>query len=393
MRVIVVEDDPIVSRRMQQVISKHGHRVQAVQTCAAAENCLQEGVYDCAVIDWMLPDGNGLDLIRRVREQSHDRYLYTIMLTSMKGIEHRREGMEAGADDFLSKPLNTEDLLLRLRVAVRITELQHQLADRNQELARTKRRLEEDVMSAAKVQRDLLPADDFAFPSAQISWYLQSCEALGGDLVALTAIDDRHLGFAVIDVVGHGAKAAILGVQISRRLRSSWTSGSKWGANISHEVLTRPSQLARLLNDEFPMDYRNLQFFTMCYGVLNTLDGHCDYVGCGHPAPLRIDREGVVHELPVSGHPIGVLDDDEAVFTEFHITLEAGENLVLMSDGLPECLSPSGEMLGKGKIHSALTGEREPQAILDRLSQRTAAWRGHDILQDDCTALVIKRLG
>lgn len=391
MKILIVDDDLIVSRRIERILSQAGHRSQVVNSAAAARAALTASHWDAAIIDWQLPDGSGLDLIHEQRRDKSVRYLYVIMLTGMSGGEHRRQGMDAGADDFLLKPLDGEELMLRIRVALRITELQKQLAARNHELAQTKRRLEEDLLSAAKVQRDLLPSEDFSFPGVTIDWFLHSCDALGGDLVTLMPIDDRRLGFAVIDVVGHGAKAAILGVQISRRFRSG-NSLSRFASTISHEVLCQPSQLAMLLNDEFPMDYRNLQFFTMCYGVLDTVSGHCRYVGCGHPPPVLINGSGQARWLPVQGHPIGVMAAEKVHFQEQSCQLQRGEALVLYSDGLPEAVNAQGELLGSPALLEAMAGDPQPEAILARLDQATGAWRGHDLLQDDCTVLAMRRL-
>jgi phosphoserine phosphatase RsbU/P len=120
MNVLLVEDDAVSRRIFQRNLARHGHGV--VHACDGIEawEVLQREPIRIVVSDWMMPRMDGLELCRRVRGRPDVNYMYFIMLTARLGDENYREAMAAGVDDFLTKPLDPEELEIRLRVAERI---------------------------------------------------------------------------------------------------------------------------------------------------------------------------------------------------------------------------------------------------------------------------------
>jgi sigma-B regulation protein RsbU (phosphoserine phosphatase) len=120
MNVLVVEDDAVSRRILQRNLARQGHGV--VQACNGIEAwaVLQRETVRIVVSDWMMPQMDGLELCRRVRARLDVNYTYFIMLTARLGNENHREAMDAGVDDFLTKPLDPEELEIRLSVAERI---------------------------------------------------------------------------------------------------------------------------------------------------------------------------------------------------------------------------------------------------------------------------------
>jgi DNA-binding response OmpR family regulator len=124
MRVLAVEDDPVSRRILVAVLEQLGHSViQAVDGAVAWEQFQLEPV-EAVITDWMMPRMDGLELTRRIRAETRERYTYVLMLTALTGRDRYLDGMKAGADDFLAKPLDREELHARLRVAARILGLQ-----------------------------------------------------------------------------------------------------------------------------------------------------------------------------------------------------------------------------------------------------------------------------
>ena len=127
MRVLAVEDDPVTRRILVAVLEQLGHAVlPAVDGQAAWEQFQLEPV-DAVITDWMMPRMDGLELTRRIRAEGRDRYTYVLMLTALNGRDRYLDGMQAGADDFLVKPLDREELHARLRVAARVLGLQKEV--------------------------------------------------------------------------------------------------------------------------------------------------------------------------------------------------------------------------------------------------------------------------
>ena len=133
---ILIADDSVVSRHLlDTTLRKWGYQVVAVSDGLAAWNELQkEDAPALAVLDWVMPGLTGPEVCRLVRQQAAERYTYLIVLTSKSLREDLIEGMEAGADDYVTKPFDQHELLVRLRAGTRILELQSQLLKAREEL-------------------------------------------------------------------------------------------------------------------------------------------------------------------------------------------------------------------------------------------------------------------
>ncbi len=120
MNILVAEDDNVSRRILHRNLTRLGHTVSEAGNGTEAWEILQRESVRIVVSDWMMPEMSGLELCRRVRERTDANYTYFILLTARQGDENHREAMTAGVDDFLTKPLDREELETRLRVAERI---------------------------------------------------------------------------------------------------------------------------------------------------------------------------------------------------------------------------------------------------------------------------------
>jgi len=112
MRVLVVEDSPLLGQFLERGLKQEGHAPMLVRTLSEAGLALEDGVFDAMIVDRNLPDGDGLQLLRELREQ--DSKVLVIVLTGMNEPSDRLEGLRDGADDYLGKPFTFEELMLRL---------------------------------------------------------------------------------------------------------------------------------------------------------------------------------------------------------------------------------------------------------------------------------------
>lgn len=121
MKILAVEDDPVASAVLSRTLSKLGHDVVTVSDGTAALEHLAHDPVRVVVSDWVMPGVDGLELCRRVRGRTGTDYVYFILVTGkLPSEENQREAIEAGVDDFLRKPLVTQEIWMRLRVAERI---------------------------------------------------------------------------------------------------------------------------------------------------------------------------------------------------------------------------------------------------------------------------------
>ena len=140
MKILIAEDDAVSRTILRRAVEKLGH-----ECLAAADGEEAWGLYkenpdvDVIISDWMMPGVDGLELCRRVRGDGREGYTYFIFLTALGDREHLLQGLEAGADDYLSKPLDRDELGMRLTSALRVTELHRRLAFQNGELEKLNR--------------------------------------------------------------------------------------------------------------------------------------------------------------------------------------------------------------------------------------------------------------
>jgi phosphoserine phosphatase RsbU/P len=129
MKILIAEDDLASQRLLKATLEKLGHQVTAVADGEAAWRSLILATPEVIVSDWMMPELDGVELCKRVRGRRQKRYTYFILLTARSARENYLEAMDAGVDDFLSKPLKADELSIRLRVAARILSFIGQLGD------------------------------------------------------------------------------------------------------------------------------------------------------------------------------------------------------------------------------------------------------------------------
>ena len=131
LKILIAEDDFTSRTMLQAVLTKWGYEVTATPDGEAALATLQTaGAPQLAVLDWMMPGMDGLSLCRKLREQERSEPLYLILLTSKDEQDDIVQGLEAGADDYISKPFDNEELRARVNVGRRMVTLQNELRER-----------------------------------------------------------------------------------------------------------------------------------------------------------------------------------------------------------------------------------------------------------------------
>ncbi len=134
MKVLIAEDDPVSRLLLQNHLVHWGHEVTAAEGGGQAWQLFLAGNFPLVISDWVMPEMDGVELVRRIRTCQRPGYVYVILLTAKARKEDVVQGMEAGADDFVTKPFDREELRVRLRAGERIIELEHTLAQKNQAL-------------------------------------------------------------------------------------------------------------------------------------------------------------------------------------------------------------------------------------------------------------------
>ncbi len=386
-RVLVADDDPIQRDRLKISLEGWGYDVVCVANGRDAwEQLRGDDTFSILVTDWLMPELDGTELCRLVRQSPRSRYLPILLLTSRTRHEDLVEGLNAGADAFLTKPFDRALLLAQIRTAERILELEHRLATRVDELRRVNQRLEADLSAAAEVQVSLLPEPAPRINGVDFGWVYEACDQLGGDMFNVFALDDRHVGMYVLDVSGHGTPAALQSVTLSHVLTPFDVPGAvlkRGNRRRKRYSVVPPADVARKLNAHFPLIERSGQFFSFLYGVLDVKTRLVRYVCAGHPCPIVASNGRVRCLEKGDGIPIGISDD--AVYNEQQVQLQAGDQMIFYTDGVLETLSRSREAFGLDRLVAALS-QRVPIAEnLSRLQARLEQFGDGEPGHDDVT--------
>jgi two-component system chemotaxis response regulator CheY len=127
MKILIAEDDPNQRRLLAVHLNRAGYEVEVTNDGAAAWEVMQRDHHRFLITDWMMPEMDGPDLIRRIRGASFAQYTYIILLTALDDKDHVVKGLEAGADDYLTKPFNSAELKMRVAIGERILNLETRL--------------------------------------------------------------------------------------------------------------------------------------------------------------------------------------------------------------------------------------------------------------------------
>lgn len=227
------------------------------------------------------------------------------------------------------------------------------------ELRRLNLRMKRDLVSAAKVQQSYLPASPPAAEHVDAAWVYQPCDELGGDIFNLLTLDERTLGFYLLDVSGHGVAASLMSVAASRLLmplenesslvRRREKPGRPWQP-------AGPAAVAAGLNQRFSFDVDTQQYFTILYGLIDLKTFHVRLVSAGHPGPVIAPLRGEPCVAELEGLPIGL--SDQAEYEERSFRLNQGDRLILHSDGVTEAMSPGQELFGQERLIAAVNRTR-----------------------------------
>jgi len=149
MRILIAEDDHISRKILQTILTKQGHDVTAAEDGLKALEALQRETPEILITDWMMPDLDGLQLSRQVRELDLPSYVYIIVLTALTDRQRIIEGLDAGADDYITKPYDKTELMARVKAGERVIRLEKTLREKNAELS--------DALAQVKQLKGIVP--------------------------------------------------------------------------------------------------------------------------------------------------------------------------------------------------------------------------------------------
>lgn len=333
MRILIVDDNPTNVIIIREILKKEEYR-DFVTASSAKEmlnvlgvdaksgvSRLQTSGIDLILLDMMMPEMDGIEACRVVQQYEHLKDIPIIMVTAVGDSKKLAEALDAGAVDYVTKPINKVELMARIRLALRLKQEKDWHKERDQHI-------QDELKLAALVQNAVLslPLEDEDF---QVHALFQPSFELAGDLYAWYPLGDGRYGIILLDMMGHGISSSLFCMFIASVLKDTVTT------------YVEPEKVVQELNRRFNQLHIEKQlvqyYFTAIYLVVDTRIKRIDYVNAGHPPGLFFEGSaGKPVLLESNCHPVGLFDRMDVQPQSF--TYEEEGHLALYTDGLLEMI-------------------------------------------------------
>jgi serine phosphatase RsbU (regulator of sigma subunit) len=341
---LIAEDDATSRLILQRALERLGHSCLVARDGLEAWHLFQGNEVDVVISDWMMPELDGIDLCRRVRASERTLYPYFVLLTALSDREHLLTGLEAGADDYLTKPLDRAELQVRLTAAARVTSLYRQLDVQH-------RRLEAELARAGTVQVELLPKAPPVLAGFELAGRCIPAREVGGDYYTWQELGAGRLTLTVGDVMGKGMAAAIMMATVRAAIRAAvYQASPATTLNVAAQALEADLE-------------RSESFVTLFHAQIDVATRRLTYVDAGHGHVFVRLADSSVVGLEPRGLPLGISFGEP--YREGECILAPGDALVVYSDGLLDArpdLPLQPELLAE-----VLTGAASAAEMVDRL--------------------------
>lgn len=378
-RILVVDDEvdvePLVLQRMRREIRKKVYEFRfAHNGVEALEMLNQDDSIDMVLSDINMPEMDGLTLLEQIPSVNPN--IRSVIVSAYGDMKNIRTAMNRGAFDFVTKPIDFDDLRITIDRTVQHLKMWREALQARDRLIS----IQNELGLASEMQQTILPR---AFPkseSYELHGAMEPARDVGGDFFDIIRLTNDEQGISVADVSDKGVLAAMF-MMSSRTLMKGAAIGAMNPANVLREV-----------NDLLVAENDSAMFVTVCYAIYNHQTGKLDYANGGHNAPLLIRASGEVSYLEMPpGFALGVVPNAE--FSGGSIELSKGDAVLFYTDGVTEANNKEGELFGEDRLielGKTLVGT-DAKTICETVVKEVHEFAGTAPQADDITSVVLKR--
>jgi len=368
--ILVVDDSPVNLQVLMRTLDGTGHRILVATGGKSAIEIAERARPDLILLDVMMPGIDGFEVCRAIKTNPATKDIVIIFLSALGEVADKVAGLEMGASDFITKPIQADEVIARVA-----THLIQQQLEREVRLSRDS--LDRELSSAAQMQRMILPPQLPAIGSLTFAAYYQTSRYVGGDYYDVVRLPDEQCGVMIADVSGHGATSAIIMAMIRAAFHAYPTPP------------VDPPAVLRFLNSQFRFLWGSPLLATAFYAVLNSSSRRLSISCAGHPAPLLL-RQGVVEPLQFDGTiPLLIMEMPDIPHSEQF--LQSGDRILFYTDGITERENAAGEMYDLPRLCDALSRSHAlpTDDLLRNIIQDVDAFAAGEEPQDDQTLLLV----
>src|SRR5437870_12599239 len=320
--ILVADDDALSRRLLAQLLTAAGYQCRVSKDGPEALEIIHAKPLSLLLLDFDMPGLNGAEVLSRLRSDHNPAVaqIPVIMLTAHGSEESEVSCLRAGADDFVTKPVNAAVLRARIDTQLRLRSMRRQLERQNDELENWRRDLERDLAAARLTQQSLIPQKPLVVPGWDVAACYRPVIQVGGDIYGWLRMKDGRILFWSADGSGHGAAAALL------------TTLAKLLFHHGSAEHNAPASVMEAVNDDFRSIFGGRSFMTAMCVALNHTNGSAHAVGAGHPPLLIVRRNGATESIASVAPPLGLIERPE--FVETPLDFKPGDAFLLYTDGL-----------------------------------------------------------
>ncbi|HID10542.1 MAG TPA: response regulator [Candidatus Latescibacteria bacterium] len=372
--VLVVDDEPFWVKVLTRQLEQAGFRVRTASDGQEALEVLQRFRPDLILSDVMMPHMDGMELRRRLSEDSRFSDIPFVFLTARSGEEEALEGLALGADDYISKATSPQVVVQKVRAVCRRVESARR---------KVRRELEE---ATGRIPLQFLPESPPEMEGFLLAHRYEPFEDTpGGDYYDYLPLRGGALAVAIGDVMGKKWRAWFFSLAYLSYLRSVVRTAIRGRASAG-EILSEVNNL--LVKDLKVSEVFNTLFLM----VLNPGDGAVSYASASHPPPLCYRAaSGVFEELIGEGILLGLSEGTR--YGEQEVQMSPGDVVVLYTDGITEAMNPSGELYGLERLKEVVAahGGGVPEELIQAIYRDVKEFQEGNPPEDDRTVLVVRR--
>jgi len=380
-RILVVDDDATSRKMLVRTLSSAGYDCYESDNGAETLKLVHSEQPSLLLLDFDMPGLDGAEVLKRMRadRDSAVAQIPAIMLTGHGGEESEVLCLEAGADDFVTKPINTAVLRARIETQLRLRSMRRQLQQQKEELEEWRDNLERDLAAARLTQQSLIPQKPPTLPGWEVAARYRPVIQVGGDIYGWLRVRDGRTLFWIADATGHGASAALL-TALAKLL---FHHGS-----VEHDA---PAAIMQAVNSDFRNIFGARSFMTAMCVVLDPTSGRANVVGAGHPPLLIARHDGGAESVASSAPPLGLVE--RARFIETIVDLRPGDAFVLYTDGLFGAANGEKPRLTPEHLAKMIDPSvPSAEALLTSMMNQATPADGEHSLPDDVAALAVRRM-
>ena len=379
-RILMVDDEPdlepLVLLRMRRKIRAGTYSFLFAHNGVEALDMLAEhDDIDLVVTDINMPQMDGLTLLEQIPNVAGDD-IRCIVASAYGDMKNIRTAMNRGAFDFVTKPVDFEDLQITIERTLRhLEEWREALSARDKLTA-----LQNELDLASSTQQSILPKTFPQTTDYQVFASMEAARNVGGDFYDVIRLEDGQVGLAIADVSDKGVPAALF-MMSSRTLLKGAAIGSP-----------DPGDALREVNELLYDENESLMFVTVLYSIYDPASGALTYASAGHDAPLLVRSDGTSALLPLTGGvALGIVSD-----VRFHsrtVQLEPGDTVVFYTDGVTEAMNGDGEQFGVPRMSEVYeaTPPQDAEGAAKATFDAVRDFVGDTPQSDDVTCLALHR--